>query len=126
MWWLDRLAADILAPLAVWVFASSLDDFLLDVSFLVLWLRSRRERLGTSAPSRATAPARDNQIAIMIPCWDEEAVIEQMLEHNLAAIDYENYDIWLGVYPNDEGREDFGCQPIQPPHAGALCARGCS
>ena len=134
MWWLDRLAAEILAPLAVWVFASSLDDFLLDVSFLVLWLRSRRERLGTSAPSRATAPACDNKIAIMIPCWDEEAVIEQMLEHNLAAIDYENYDIWLGVYPNDEGTlarvaactERFGrVHYVVCPHGGPTTKADC-
>ncbi len=104
MWWLDRLAADILAPLAVWVFASSLDDFLLDVSFVVLWLRSRRERDTSAAPSGvgASTASRQAKIGIMIPCWDEEAVIEQMLEHNLTAIDYENYDVWLGVYPNDD------------------------
>ena len=104
MWWLDRLAAEILAPLAVWVFASSLDDFLLDVSFVVLWLRSRRERDRRAAPSggRASTASREAKIGIMIPCWDEEAVIEQMLEHNLTAIDYENYDVWLGVYPNDD------------------------
>ena len=48
-------------------------------------------------------PSRESKIAIMIPCWDEEAMIEQMLEYNLGAIDYENYDIWLGVYPNDGG-----------------------
>ena len=41
-------------------------------------------------------------MAVMIPCWDEATVIERMIEHNLKVIDYENYDVWLGVYPNDD------------------------
>jgi adsorption protein B len=99
---LDRLAAEVLAPLAVWVFASSLDDFLLDLFFLYFWGRSRFRRRG-EAVSRLPPAGLEAQptIAIFVPCWAEQEVIEKMLEHNLAAIDYENYEIWLGVYPND-------------------------
>lgn len=106
MWWLDRLAAEILAPLALWVFASSLDDFLLDASFLVLWRRSRfgrQRRTSASATETvsSTASSTEPLIALVIPCWAEQDVIERMLEHNLAEIDYANYEVWLGVYPND-------------------------
>jgi adsorption protein B len=102
MIWLDRLIAEVLAPLAVWVFISGLDDLFLDISYLYLRLSDRRAR--TSPPTRALGKFPDRpqrKIALMIPCWQEHEVIEQMLDHNLSEIDYENYDFWLGVYPND-------------------------
>jgi len=102
MIWLDRLIAEVLAPLAVWVFISGLDDLFLDISYLYLRLSDRRAR--TSPPARALGKFPDRpqrKIALMIPCWQEHEVIEQMLDHNLSEIDYENYDFWLGVYPND-------------------------
>jgi len=42
MWLPDRLALELLAPLAVWVFASGLDDLVIDLSWfwLLLWLWS--------------------------------------------------------------------------------------
>jgi adsorption protein B len=36
-----------------------------------------------------------------VPCWQEAGVIEDMLDTNLTAIEYPNYEVWLGVYPND-------------------------
>ena len=44
----------------------------------------------------------EKPIAIMIPAWDEHAVIAKMLEHTLRWVDYENYEIFVGTYPNDE------------------------
>jgi adsorption protein B len=100
MWWLDGLAVDILAPLAVWVFASSLDDLILDASYVWFWFRSRGGS-GSRDSSALNTEAPQVRIAIVVPCWDEAAVIEDMLDHNIAAIDYTSYEIWLGVYPND-------------------------
>lgn len=107
MAFLDRLTAEILAPLAVWVFASSLDDLFLDVSYLLLWFRARTPGAAgdvrpRSSPRSEGVPSR---IAIMIPCWDEASVIQPMLEHNLAAIDDARHDVWLGVYPNDQATQ---------------------
>jgi len=102
MFWLDRLIAEALAPLAVWVFISGLEDLFLDVSYLYLRLSGRHGRTSPSARSPDKAlNRRQRKIALMIPCWREDEVIEQMLDHNLCEIDYENYDFWLGVYPND-------------------------
>ena len=47
-------------------------------------------------------PQCERKIAIYVPCWHESDVIENMVRHNLAAIRYRNYDLFLGVYPNDE------------------------
>jgi adsorption protein B len=44
---------------------------------------------------------REKKIALLIACWDEHTVIAQMLNHNLSAIHYKNYDIFIGAYPND-------------------------
>ena len=107
MEWLDRLAAEILAPLAVWVFASGLDDLFLDLAYLALWLKSRlRPRRDASsgasgAASGVSTSAREPNIAIFVPCWQEAGVIEDMLDNNLTGIEYHNYEVWLGVYPND-------------------------
>ena len=105
MEWLDRLAAEILAPLAVWVLASGLDDLFLDFAYLYLWCQSRlRSRRGASPRTPkgvATRLAAEPSIAILVPCWQEAGVIEEMLDTNLTAIEYHNYEVWVGVYPND-------------------------
>lgn len=46
------------------------------------------------------------RIAILVPLWHEAGVIEQMLERNLSAIRYGAYDIFAGVYPNDQPTSD--------------------
>ena len=102
MIWLDRLIAELLAPLAVWVFINGLDDLFLDISYLYLRLSDRRSPNSVSTEARKeSADQPQRKIALIIPCWQEHEVIEQMLDHNLSTIDYDNYDIWLGVYPND-------------------------
>ncbi len=40
-------------------------------------------------------------MAVWIPLWHEAAVIRRMLEHNLAAIRYQDYEFFVGVYRND-------------------------
>ena len=98
MWWLDQLALELLAPLAVWVFANGLDDAFLDLCYLTLRFRARRRVF--SSPFRSV-DGRAPRIAVLVPCWREADVIEAMLERNRAAIDYPSYDIWVGLYPND-------------------------
>ena len=40
-------------------------------------------------------------MALLVPVWREAAVIGSMLRHTLASLDYPNYHIFVGVYPND-------------------------
>ena len=103
MLWLDRLAAGMLAPLAMWVLASGLDDLFLDLCSIYFWLaarlgRRRRACVGGEDDDRFL---REKKIALLIPAWREHEVIEAMLEHNIGSIRYSNYEIFVGVYPND-------------------------
>ncbi len=82
--------------LACWFFLSGLDDLFIDA----VWLWSRlKQRSGEAPPAR---PAPERPVAIFVPLWREHAVIGDMLEHNLAAIRYSNYEVFAGTYPNDD------------------------
>ena len=96
--WADRAAAAALAPLAVWILLSGIDDLFICAAYLVARLG---RRLPTTLPD--TTGEAERRIAIFVPLWREEAVIRGMLEHNLAAIKYGQYDFFVGAYPNDSG-----------------------
>ena len=135
MLWLDRLAAEMLLPLAAWVFASSLDDLFLDVCFFFVWLRSRWRRAPLYGfPLSPPRAQRERKIALAIPCWEEAGVIREMLENNLTAINYGNYEAWVGLYPNDTATIDevVRCKARFPriryvicPHAGPTTKADC-
>jgi adsorption protein B len=86
-----------LVPLALWILISGLDDLFISLVFL---LTRRTPFPWPAEPELDRAPER--RIAILVPLWREHRVIGQMLEHNLAAIRYSAYDVFVGVYPNDE------------------------
>lgn len=44
----------------------------------------------------------EKRIAIFVPLWHEYQVIAGMVEHNISAINYDNYHFFVGAYPNDE------------------------
>ena len=95
--WLNHWVAACLVPLAVWILLSGLDDLFID---LVFFLTGRKQFPWPAESELDQAPQR--RIAILVPLWREYRVIGRMLEHNLAIIRYENYDIFVGAYPNDE------------------------
>lgn len=86
-----------LAPLAIWILISALDDLFV----AVVWLISRRQPFPWPSESDLNG-APERRIAILVPLWHEHRVIGQMLERNLASIRYSRYEIFAGVYPNDE------------------------
>ena len=93
--------------LALAYLIGGLNDLFLDLVFYIKPLR------------RALAQGRENprcdewelhsepekSIAILIPAWDESAVIGAMLESTSDRLDYANYDIFVGTYPNDEATQ---------------------
>ena len=98
-WW-DAAIAACLAPAAIAIFISGLDDLALDAVCLWAWLKRRWEGTGTELRS---APGQPEKLtAIFVPLWHEHAVIAGMVEHNVAAIDYDNYHFFIGAYPNDD------------------------
>ena len=48
-------------------------------------------------------PANPGPIAVLIPAWDEAAVIASMLRASLKRFDYPEYRIFVGYYRNDPG-----------------------
>lgn len=100
---LDGWLAACLIPLAIWLLLSGLDDLFLDLVYLfnrLLWpLRRNGFRRPGSQELASTSPLR---IAIFIPLWREHRVIGQMLARNLAALRYQNYEVFAGCYPNDQ------------------------
>jgi len=97
MVWLDCWVAALLVPLAAWVLLSGLDDLFINLAYLC---RGRKQFDWPDESELDRSPER--RIAILVPLWHEDGVIERMLERNLATIRYRNYDIFAGVYPNDK------------------------
>ena len=93
---LAHLVATCLVPLAIWILISGLDDLFITLAFLL----TRRKRFPWPADD-ALDRTPERRIAILVPLWREHLVIGQMLEHNLTAIRYSAYDLFIGVYPND-------------------------
>ena len=89
----------VLGSLAVLLLLSGLEDL---IPVLICTLHRIRHRKPAIASSLGAFLADERRIAIFVPCWKESAVIGNMVRHNLAAICYRNYDLFLGVYPNDE------------------------
>ncbi len=98
MTWLEIVVAALVACYVV----SALDDLVFDVTYWWQWLRGRGGRA-----RRAPLLARDldavphRKAAIVTATWREEDVIGRMVVYNAAAIEYDNYDVIIGTYPND-------------------------
>lgn len=75
-----------------------MDDIFIDFIALVFNLKPRAISIDQLAQMHNMPQKR---IAIMIANWHEDAIIERMIHGNVGRIDYLNYDIFLGVYPND-------------------------
>jgi adsorption protein B len=69
-----------------------------------------------------------------VPLWREHTVIGRMLEHNLSVLRYSNYDVFVGVYPNDEltvravrdaAARDPHVHPALLPHGGPTSKGDC-
>lgn len=100
---LDHAFVWMLAPLALAILASGLDDLAMDAAWAFFWLRGifkPEAKLFPPGPRQLDAAPR-RAIAILVPLWHEHEVIARMLEHNLASIRYSGYHFFAGAYPND-------------------------
>jgi bacteriophage N4 adsorption protein B len=100
---LDVLVRGLTAFSAVAILVSGLDDLFIDVCYYSSELYRRARRARYPAVTEAGLRAIPEQaVAIMIPAWHEDAVIGSMLRNTLRTVEYRNYDIFVGTYPNDE------------------------
>jgi adsorption protein B len=128
--WLDHWVALLLAPVAIWVLLNAVDDLVIDAAVAVSCLRS--PPVIPTDEELAAIPER--RMAIFVPLWNEHRVIRHMVEYNLASIRYQNYEFFVGAYPNDpltiESIEE--AQRLSPrvhlavcPHNGPTCKADC-
>jgi adsorption protein B len=95
---LDTGVAACLFPAALAILISGLDDMALNVLCLRTWMR--RGNQTRHDYDDHTRP--EKRIAVFVPLWHEHRVIGGMVDHNVAAINYDNYHFFIGAYPNDE------------------------
>lgn len=95
-----KILAIILASL---MFLLGLDDLFIDLCY---WVRKliRRFRVYDKyekADERRLYEVPEKPLAIMVPAWNEVGVVGEMARLAASTIDYENYQIFVGTYPND-------------------------
>ncbi|MBV8355812.1 MAG: phage adsorption protein NrfB [Candidatus Eremiobacteraeota bacterium] len=78
------------------------DDLFFDLAYwvhkIVRWWQTRLFK----ALSLEKLREKDQQrIAVFVACWHEADVVEKMAELTCRSIQYKNYDLFIGVYPND-------------------------
>ncbi|GLQ93697.1 glycosyl transferase family protein [Dyella acidisoli] len=133
MRWLDAFTSYlyglsvIVTVIAVMILISSLDDFFIDS---VYWIRRLWRSLFVYYTCEHThyhelyRPA-ERPLAIMVPAWKETGVIGHMAELAATTLDYENYHIFVGTYPNDPDTQadvDEVCARFPNVHK-VVCAR---
>ena len=93
--------------LAILYLIGGLNDLFMDLVYyckpLRRWISQSRENPVAKPDELHGIP--EQSIAILIPAWDESAVIGAMLESTCTRLDYSNYDIFVGTYPNDEATQ---------------------
>lgn len=76
---------------------SGIDDVLVD---LMYWFNRIKYRRSLPNIDDVTS-VNENSIALIICCWREYKVIGRTLTYAISKMKYSNYQIFIGVYPND-------------------------
>src|SRR5690606_20704954 len=89
--------------LALMLLLLGLDDLVIDLTF---WIRQAWRRLTTCrrnepADEKRLFQVTEKPLAVMVPAWNEAGVIGTMAQLAAVTLDYENYQIFVGTYPND-------------------------
>ncbi len=95
------LARELLWVGAVGILLCSLDDLAVDLLYLWRRLARRRRGGGSALPPLPAPPPLPGAFAILVPAWDEAAVIGPMLRRLLATLQHPSYRLFVGCYPND-------------------------
>ncbi|MGV6815718.1 MAG: glycosyl transferase family protein [Thiotrichales bacterium] len=98
------LAGQVLFVMAAVVFAvSAIDDLLIDAYFYLRLTYRKLFIAGKYMPLSVNDLLRPDEkpLALMLPAWQESDVIFNAVKNLVRTIDYKNYQIFIGVYPND-------------------------
>ena len=101
---LSRVAAELALFAGVGFLLFALNDLLVDFIYFarVLWRAlAVYTRYPRAFASDFPQPPEPGFMALLVPAWDESAVIAAMLKATIARIDYADYRIFVGIYRND-------------------------
>lgn len=87
---------------------SGIDDLFIDTVYWGRWLYRRifvLPKKHKPLTVDSLIAMQEKAIAVMIPAWDESAVIGRMLDSTLSSLDYRDYHVFVGTYPNDEATQ---------------------
>ncbi len=132
---LDGLAIFTLVLAGLILFVS-IDDLYIDIRY---WLHTARRaflmRRRYRPLSEEALHAKPQQhIAIIIPAWHEDDVIAAMIENLITTVDYTQYAVFVGTYPNDAAtiaevermrRRYRQVTRVAVPHDGPTCKADC-
>src|ERR1044071_1458988 len=133
MWSVDAFATYlyglkfIAIALAIVILISGIDDLVIDVVYWVrrVWRWATVYRLHDRLDPKALYEPTEKPFAIMVPAWNERGVIGQMAELAATTLDYEDYHVFVGTYPNDPDTQrevDEVCARFPNVHK-VVCAR---
>ena len=113
--------------LAIIILISGVDDLFIDVVYWArrLWRAIMVYRVHDRMNDRELKAMIERPLAIMVPAWQERGVIGKMAELAATTLDYEDYHVFVGTYPNDletQGEVDEVCARFGNVHK-VVCAR---
>lgn len=113
--------------IAICIFISSLDDLVIDLAYWgrYLWRHFVIFKRHAYLDVKELYVPAEKPLAIMIPAWNETGVIGNMAQLAASTLDYENYHIFVGTYPNDPDTQkdvDEVCARFPNVHK-VVCAR---
>ncbi len=86
---------------------SGLQDVVYDIGAVALRLKRKSYTHKFARLSLARLRARDQQrIALMVPAWNEGEVVGAMVRNIIDRVEYKNYFVFVGVYPNDAATQN--------------------
>ena len=96
------------AFVAVSFLLSGIDDFFIDAYYWIRLLYRALFLRHTIRPVRqqVLCAIPEKWTAIWIPAWHEHEVIGKMVKHTIESMNYQNFDIFVGTYPNDQLTQD--------------------
>lgn len=94
--WVALVLACILLVLGI-------DDLFIDISYWsrTLWRKISIYRRNARADEKRLFDEPEKPLAVLIPAWQEVGIIGDMIQFAANSLDYENYQIFVGTYPND-------------------------
>lgn len=93
----------IAVTVAIVIFISGLDDLFIDLAYWIrrIWRTATVYSRHKPMDPKALHEVEEKPLAIMVPAWQEHGVIGKMAQLAATTLDYENYHIFIGTYPND-------------------------